>query len=364
MRKKFFIIAGVIVALAALFVLQDIFLAPPDKKFFFHKSPASSTVAGPNQNIQNSSLGISNASNNGSPELPSGEGISYQTASPNSTVQSKDGASPTMQVVVNQKYAGQFEYAQNVLDFSKLKPYPPVDPGNPTAHPQPTDKFITANFIDFSQINYIHKFRACHGHDYYGPDYDRGSEPLSAMKMYLKPIDSLEHTNDKVKIFAPFDGVIAQVDPTDTARGRHYMLMREPFNGWYMTFFHQTFNDKDLHVGTRVKAGQFLSYATTSDIGNDFDIALQRFDSENGQYNGQWTTYNYQTAILKNLEPILPHMTDQVAAQWKAHGVAANDTITSKEYREAHPCACYGGAPGTTECYFRIPDPEKVWIKQ
>lgn len=331
-----FIVLGVVVFLGALFILHDMFLT-------------RATIA--------------NASSESSPVIPSGQGISTNTTSPNSTVENKNGTTPQMTTIENQNYAGKAEYSQNILDFSKLKPYPPIDSGNPTAIPKETDKFITANFIDFSQIQYIHKFRACHGHDYYGPDYDGESEPLSAMKLYLKPIDSLQYTNNKVKVFAPFDGVVVQVDPTDTQRGRHYVLMREPFNGWYMTFFHQTFKDQDLHYGTKVKAGQFLSYATTSNIGNDFDIALQRFNTENGQYNGQWTTYNYQISILKNLEPIFPHMTDQVASEWAAHGITVANTITSKKYREANPCTCYGQTPGTADCNFQITDPEKVWIK-
>ncbi len=291
MWKKLFIIAGVIILLAALFVLQDIFLAPPDKKFFFHQE--------------------------------------NRTASPQSN------------------------------DAYRAKP----SGKDQIADPQPTDVFITANFVDLSQIQSIAKFRSCHGHDVFSTDFNGDSQPLSAMKMYFRPIESLQGTNNKVRIFAPFDGTIVQVDPTDTSRGRHYVIRHEPFNGWYMTIFHQTFSDADLHVGTQVKAGQFLSYGTTNDIGHDFDIALQRFTDENAQYDGVPSNYNYQTAILRNLEPIFPHMTPAVAAQWEAKGVNVADTAVSKDYREANPCTCIGEPPGTTECNFDNPNPDKIILK-
>ncbi len=291
-HKKLKITALIVLLLVALFVLQDIFLAPPDKKFFFHSKS---------------------------------------------------------QAILSSQSNAQTQAAQK----------------DQIVNPQSTDIFITSNFVDLSQIQSIAKFRSCHGHDVFSTDFNGDSEPLSAMKMYFRPIDSLQGTNNKVKVFAPFDGEIVQVDPTDTSRGRHYVIRREPFNGWYMTIFHQTFSDADLHVGTRVKAGQFLSYATTNDIGHDFDIALQRFTNENAQYNGVPSNYNYQTAILRNLEPIFPHMTEGVLAQWEARGVAlADDTIVSKAYREANPCTCQGEPPGTTDCNFDNPNPDKITLKQ
>lgn len=228
--------------------------------------------------------------------------------------------------------------------------------GSHTANPLPTDKIIVSNFVNFSQIKAIYPFRSCHGHDYFSVDYNGSSEPLSSMKWYVQPIDSLQDTSNKVKIFAPFNGVIVYIDPLDTARGKHYVIMHEPFDGWYISFFHQTFNDSAIYEGAQVKAGQFLSYATTlTGVGNDFDVALQRFPTESTQFNGIHDTYNGQVALLQNLEPLFPHMSDSVAAQWEAHGINASNSIVSKSYREANPCTCEGEPPGTTDCYFHNP---------
>lgn len=230
--------------------------------------------------------------------------------------------------------------------------------GSQTANPLPTDKIIVANFVNLSQIQAIYPFRSCHGHDYYSVDYNGSSEPLSSMKWYVQPVGSLQNTSNQVEIFAPFNGVIVYIDPMDTQRGRHYVLMHEPFDGWYISFFHQNFNDSAIYEGEQVKAGQLLSYAVTvTGLGTDFDVALQRFPTESTQFNGKHDNYNGQIALLQNLEPLFPHMSDSVAAQWESVGINASNSIVIKSYREANPCTCEGEPPGTTDCYFHNPAP-------
>lgn len=318
---KYFAIPSVLILLLVLFVVQD-FFAPPDKKFFFRASAPSRS----------------------------------STETPPSTEPPK--VAPT----VVPEWVGE-EYNQIYVD---LRQFPRTYwAGNHVADPKPSDKFITANPVDLSQVERIYKFRSCHGHDYFGPDYDGAEEPNSAMKNYVKPIDSLEHTNTKVKVFAPFDGIIVQVDPTDIIRGRHFMIMHDPFNGWYVTFIHINFKDSEVYEGARAKAGQLLGYAVTDNYGQDFDIALQRFKYENAQYNGAYTTDNFQTYLTQNLEPLFAHMTDAVLAQWAANGVTANDTIVSKAYRLANPCHCKGGPPGGTGCHYHNPNNvDSVVLKQ
>lgn len=260
---------------------------------------------------------------------------------------------PTTAPKVTPKWVGE-EYNQVDVD---LRNFPRTYyAGNSIANPRISDKVITASPVDPAQIERIYKFRSCHGHDYYGADYDGSNEPNSSMKVYFKPLEDLENTNDKVKIFAPFDGIVAQIDPMDIVRGRHFMLMHEPFDGWYATFIHINFQDPEIYEGARVKAGQLLGYAITDNYGRDFDFAMQRFKNENNQYNGAYINDNFQTYLTQNLEPPFAHMTDAVLAQWQAYGVTAADTIVSKEYREAHPCTCKGGSPGTTSCHYHNPN--------
>lgn len=228
---------------------------------------------------------------------------------------------------------------------------------NNTANPQPTDKIIVSNFVNLSQIQAIYPFRSCHGHDYFSADYNGSSEPLSSMKWYVQPIDNLQGTDNKVQVFAPFNGVVAYIDPMDTSRGMHYVVRREPFDGWYISFFHQNFDSSKIYEGAQVTAGELLSYANITGEGHDFDVALQRFPNENSQFNGTHNNYNGQIALLQNLEPLIPHMSDAVLAQWGARGINASNGIVSKSYREANPCTCEGEPPGTTICYFHNPAP-------
>ena len=224
--------------------------------------------------------------------------------------------------------------------------------GNQTANPLPTDKIIIANFLNLSQIAAITPFRSCAGHDFFSVDYNGSSEPLSSMKMYAWANASFDNTNDKVQVFAPFNGTVTYIDPIDTSRGMHYVIRHEPFDGWYITFFHQNFNDSKIYVGAHVTAGELLSYAVIPSAGYNFDINLQRFSNESAQYNGVANGYNSQIVLLQNQEPLLPHMTDSVLAQWEAHGITVNNSIISKSYREANPCTCIGEAPGTALCIF------------
>ena len=313
---KYFVIPGVLIFLLALFVMANIF-APPGKGNIF--SPPQSS------------------------EPP--------WAKP-----------PIAAPKVTPKYVGE-EYNQVEVD---LRNFPQTYwAGNGVANPQTSDKIITASPVDPTQIERIYKFRSCHGHDYYGVDYDGNAEPNSSMKNYFKPLESLENTNNKVKIFAPFNGVIVQIDPMDIIRGRHFMIMHEPFDGWYATFIHINFQDSQIYEGAHVKAGQLLGYAVTDNYGRDFDFALQRFKYENAQYNGAYVNDNFQTYLTQNLEPPFAHMTNAVLAKWAAKGVTASDTIVSKEYREANPCTCKGGPPGTTSChYHNLNGMDSVVVKQ
>ncbi len=304
---KYFVIPGVLILFLGLFSLANIF-APPGKQNIFAPAPSN--------------------------EPP--------WAKP-----------PTVAPKVTPKWVGE-EYNQVDVD---LRDFPRTYfAGNGVADPQTSDKIITASPVDPAQIERIYKFRSCHGHDYYGADYDGNSEPNSSMKDYFKPLESLEGTNDRVKVFAPFDGVIVEIDPMDIVRGRHFMIMREPFDGWYATFIHMNFDDSQIYEGAHVKAGQLIAHAVTDNYGRDFDFALQRFKNEKAQYNGAYINDNFQTYLTQNLEPPFAHMTNAVLAQWGAYGVTAADTIVSKESREANPCTCKGGSPGTTSCHYHNPN--------
>ena len=98
-----------------------------------------------------------------------------------------------------------------------------------------TENFIVANPVDLEQINSISKFRSCAGHDYSGTNVNGEFETQRSMKHYLEPKQGLEPTNS-VKVFAPFDGIISEIEVDQDPRGKQVWL--SPGGGWHFIFFH------------------------------------------------------------------------------------------------------------------------------
>src|SRR5437868_5023633 len=71
-----------------------------------------------------------------------------------------------------------------------------------------TVNFVTAAPLDMTQMESISKFRSCSGHDYSGHNIAGEVETGRSMKHYASPLHEFRGTEDKVKVFAPFDGKI------------------------------------------------------------------------------------------------------------------------------------------------------------
>jgi hypothetical protein len=199
------------------------------------------------------------------------------------------------------------------------------------------EKFISLNPVDFSQILAISRFRACAGHWYGQTDIYGTAEPSSNMKHYFVPIESLSPSQEKVKIFAPFNGRIEEI--MDSERGKHINLVPENFENWVFTIYHIN-PAANIQLRNSVKAGELMGYAAISKNGDSFDFSLL--------IKAQSQGYNH----LANIDSIFNHFTDSVKGEYDTIGAIPQEMIVSREDRKKSPCQCIRGEPNTTTCDF------------
>jgi len=227
---------------------------------------------------------------------------------------------------------------------------------------EPTEKFIIKNPVNLSQVEMISKFRSCAGHDFSGLNTDYVNESNRSMKHYFAPFESLKGTT-KIQIFAPFDGIITEIDE-DKGKPPYqkdlHVYIRGPSAGeWVFIFMHVSLNP-DLKVGSTVKAGELIGYANVPMEHQDFDIALKKFDlpekfekiemevlerAMRGECSLEELYSEYEDIVgeeppipLEIYDSIFNHMSDEVLAEYAEKGVTPENIIICKEYRDAHPC--------------------------
>lgn len=198
--------------------------------------------------------------------------------------------------------------------------------------PSPTAKYITAVPVDLEQIQSISKYRSCAGHIRDGYTFKGVLENDSSMKHYFLPIPELQGTLDKVKLFAPFDGTIINIDYE-----KDKIIPERPHNGGGLHFvssvdpnavivYGHIYTVKEYKVGDKVKAGELVGYASLGQKGNDFDIDLST-PGGTGAYNNR-----------EVLDSIFDHMTPKVLDAFAKYGITPENTKFTKEYRDANPC--------------------------
>jgi len=215
--------------------------------------------------------------------------------------------------------------------------------------PATTNAFITSSPVDLAQIAKISKFRSCEGHDSSGYNTDNVAETNRSMKHYLLPIDSLTGSIGKVKDNAPFDGTIITLFPEDSGHGNQMWIQSTADPSWVIMLFHL---DTTLTVGTTVKSGGLVGYASLGAKENSFDVALLKTDA---------TTLSKIQEVLKKMastgrfsdadqanppkmiyDSFLLHMSPSVTAAYAARGLTPATSIISKTARDAQPCT-FGG---------------------
>jgi hypothetical protein len=205
--------------------------------------------------------------------------------------------------------------------------------------PSTTAKYITAVPVDLTQIDKISKYRSCAGHVRDGFSFEKNLETDRSMKHYFLPTSEFGNTNDAVKLFAPFDGIVLEVipekDPVTAGRehtglGIHLGTQVDP-NA--MFGFGHLYLAKDYKKGDKVKAGELVGYAAVGcgkGGGCDFDIDLDTI--------GGTSAYKEREV----LDSIFDHMTPTVLAEFAKYGLTPKNTKVTKEYRDAHPCIYEG----------------------
>lgn len=201
------------------------------------------------------------------------------------------------------------------------------------SEPSLTAKYITASPIDLRQIESISRFRSCEGHDYSGQNFAGEVERDRSMKHYVLPKAELRRSDNKVKMFAPFDGkvgsVVMPVATTDTGPGKTRggsINLVTPLDRYVAVELGHIKLAADYKKGDKVKAGQFLGYAVVPDEWNDFDLVLRSIH------------YGRSENYLFVFDSIFNHMTDAVLAEYAAVGLTPQKLIYPKELRDQNPC--------------------------
>lgn len=221
---------------------------------------------------------------------------------------------------------------------------------------QPPPKLV-ANFMDINKIRQISKYRSCAGHTVVPQD---GREMKRNMKHYIEVYPRLRQENT-VEIYSPYDGYISVIraDMADRLEGeiwiapdRGILSMLPPFNMWMFSFEH-VMPRKDLKVGTKVKAGELVGYAsflvaertdpTFDVIYGTMGLPMKKIDNWNSPFG--------------NLDSIFDHMSKEVFARYEERGITREKIIVSKEERDSNPCAYMDQGP-----YFTNSEDPSNWV--
>lgn len=216
---------------------------------------------------------------------------------------------------------------------------------------------LVANFMDIDKIRQISKYRSCAGHTVVPQD---GREMKRNMKHYIEVYPELKK-EDTVELYSPYDGYVSLIraDLEDKLEGeiwiapdRGILTALPPFNLWMFSLEH-VMPRKDLKVGTKVKAGELVGYAS-------FLVAERRdptFDVIYGTMGLPMKTLDNWNSPFGNLDSIFNHMSDEVLAQYQQRGITKENIILSKEERDKTPCVYMDQGP-----YFNNSDEPANWV--
>jgi len=200
--------------------------------------------------------------------------------------------------------------------------------GQPIMQGEYNEKFIVANPIDLSQVEKFTKFRSCSGHDYSG--YNDKGEVETQRSMKQGAIAKSEVS--KMNIYAPFNGTIIKYFVSPGAEGpeeEHEAWIMGDYSGkWIITFGHFTAKE-GLKIGSKVTAGELIGSST-----------IQAANAENDGVeiglNQDVSTETLKEQFVRGA--ILDYANDQIIGQYASYGVTKENTVFTKEYRDAHPC--------------------------
>ena len=189
-------------------------------------------------------------------------------------------------------------------------------------------KFITASPIDLDQIDRISYVRSCAGHDYSGENIDGELEKNRSMKHYAIPMETFNHTNNQVKIFAPWEGKITKIEAASKAGSTGSSIYFSK-DGWWFEIGH-VIPRLGLRAGQRVKSGELVGYAEPVD-GSAFDLQFY--------HSGRHIDW------LKGIDSYMNHLAPNVETYYAKYGLTPENMVISKNYRDQNPCQGFNNNP-------------------
>ncbi len=218
----------------------------------------------------------------------------------------------------------------------------PAEPASPSVSENTEDdlRFIISNPLNLSQIQRMSVFRSCIGHDYSGLNSAGEKETLRSMKHYLEPLPSLVGT-DQIKIFAPFDGKVVEI--LDGPPGQAIYISAQTAPSWKFIFFH-VIPAAEIEEGSSVETGELVG-TVSGGIHRNFDFGLKQFG---------WKGQIFDSPLL--------HMADSVLEEYAANGITLENSILSKEARDAAPCPVEGTRNGDA-LFVGYPDQDFVALR-
>lgn len=206
-------------------------------------------------------------------------------------------------------------------------------------------EIITSSPFNPADNGSITKFRSCTGHDYAEGSNDGKSvsndpqyEKFSSMKHYLTPLK--QNANDRIDVFAPFDGFISKVtdESTGVASGKSYanagsQVSLIPYANPALTFTYFHIYGLSAKAGDAVSSGQKIAYNEIQSVNvghSSYDIAMSKSDMA-----AMLAKASRKLSMMNYLSPA-------VASSFAQAGLTPGNSIWSVAYRIANPCTFTG----------------------
>ncbi len=207
---------------------------------------------------------------------------------------------------------------------------------------------IHKNFIDLEQFDSISKYRSCQGHLVTTLDNE---ETQRTLKHYFKVKRQYINTDDKVEIYAPFDGYVAfMAEDRCRKEGKCYgggELWFFPIEGKERVRYEDMFGFNIIHIkpkqglknGDVIRAGRLLGYGDFLGGYNTVDIAIAKPTKEFKQIDGWDCPY-------AELDSVFKYMYRDVAIEYMKKGIRSKRSIIiDKEYRDNNLCDYENSGP-------------------
>lgn len=210
---------------------------------------------------------------------------------------------------------------------------------------------LVKNFVNLNDIKEITQYRSCQGHLVVPAN---ANEPKSNMKHYFAQTQEYDYTDNKLKVYAPFDGYVTNIMiPTSDNEGEIWMgpLKFLPFGQWNFILSHVNVLPS-IKAMDRVSAGQLIAYASFTRHPNAFDAIYARVRLPTLKIDDYESPY-------AELDSVFNHMANEVLAEYTSRGISKENLIIPVEMREKKPCA-YGTKP-----YFKTSEKQKdeEWVE-